>query len=689
MDRKTLTSTKMRRKWWVRLSVFVLCFVLVSPLSAYAEWDNDKPKDSDYEYDDFQYDPGRTFKSDSFGLVEFTTLGDHGITWTCLPYGDNEAVVYEVLAANGGKIEVPETIYDAVSEKTRTIVGIIAGAELSKGDFPYEYSADPFRFHANYGNVLITDLVLPKTMRFIGRGAFYGYKDLKTVTFQSDANHPLTIERQAFSYCSALESVSFKTSNPVTVEARAFYNCKKLETMTFPVGSSVSDYALHGCCNIKEVINAPSGLYMGYGEQKLESVVFDPTLTIIRGLTAVEEREVGEGLHQDFTVGFPHLTTVTMPDNCLEIWSEAFYECSNLTTINNLDWSKITYIGSEAFYGCSNLKTISKLDCSNMESIGYQAFRGCNQIKLENVKFTGSAQFMDDYFYDCGLVSVTLPGDITLEDMEMHGTAFRKCYDLTSINVESAHEPGDGEFFSVDGVLYVNLYGQIILVKYPANKNAGGSFTVPSNVHSISGTAFEGCKLAELHIPTSVKEVLIFDPDPEEGFEGLDPFENASASLVIYVATDIANEHMYFDLIEHYDNVKREPGYEIDDSSDEPTPVNPQPAPVVNPTAPAAPAEIVDLPTVKISKPKAARKKITVKWKKVSKKNLKKISGIQIQVATDPGFTNIVKTATAGKKKTSKTIKGLSSRTKYYVRIRAYAAGSHVSAWKSKSIKLK
>ena len=96
-----------------------------------------------------------------------------------------------------------------------------------------------------------------------------------------------------------------------------------------------------------------------------------------------------------------------------------------------------------------------------------------------------------------------------------------------------------------------------------------------------------------------------------------------------------------------------------------------------------------DLPVVKISKPKAGKKKMTVKWKKVSKKNQKKISGIQIQVATDPGFTNIIAVTTAGKKKTSKAIKGLQSKTRYYVRIRAYAAGNHVSIWKSKSVKVK
>ena len=106
-------------------------------------------------------------------------------------------------------------------------------------------------------------------------------------------------------------------------------------------------------------------------------------------------------------------------------------------------------------------------------------------------------------------------------------------------------------------------------------------------------------------------------------------------------------------------------------------------------TPPAAPVEIIDLPAVKISKPASAKKKLTVKWKKVSKKNLKKISGIQIQVATDPGFTNIVKTATAGKKKTSKKIGGLQPKTKYYVRIRAYGAANHYSVWKNKSGKTK
>lgn len=96
-----------------------------------------------------------------------------------------------------------------------------------------------------------------------------------------------------------------------------------------------------------------------------------------------------------------------------------------------------------------------------------------------------------------------------------------------------------------------------------------------------------------------------------------------------------------------------------------------------------------DLPSVKISKPAAAKKKMTVKWKKVSKKNKKKIGGIEIQVS-GPGY---YQTFTAGKGKASKKIGGLVSKQKYSVRIRAYNyidGVKHVSPWSNwKTAKIK
>ncbi len=99
------------------------------------------------------------------------------------------------------------------------------------------------------------------------------------------------------------------------------------------------------------------------------------------------------------------------------------------------------------------------------------------------------------------------------------------------------------------------------------------------------------------------------------------------------------------------------------------------------------------LPAVKITKPKAAKKSATVKWKKVSKANQKKIANIQIQYSPDKTFKTRAKTVTAKKTAASRKITKLASKKTYYIRIRAYkkdAKGVHVSKWSTvKSVKAK
>lgn len=99
------------------------------------------------------------------------------------------------------------------------------------------------------------------------------------------------------------------------------------------------------------------------------------------------------------------------------------------------------------------------------------------------------------------------------------------------------------------------------------------------------------------------------------------------------------------------------------------------------------------LPAVKIAKPKAAKKSATVKWKKVSKKNLKKIKKIEIQYSLDKNFKTGVVTKYAKAKKTSLKIKKLQSKKTYFVRLRAYTKSGeavHVSKWSaSKKVKAK
>ena len=109
--------------------------------------------------------------------------------------------------------------------------------------------------------------------------------------------------------------------------------------------------------------------------------------------------------------------------------------------------------------------------------------------------------------------------------------------------------------------------------------------------------------------------------------------------------------------------------------------------PTTTPTT--APKPVLKPKTAKFKKVKAAKKAVSVEWKKVSG-----VKGYQVQVATDKKFKKNKKTATVKKQKTTKvTIKKLKAKKKYYVRIRTYKTvkGKKVySSWsKVKSVKTK
>jgi hypothetical protein len=97
----------------------------------------------------------------------------------------------------------------------------------------------------------------------------------------------------------------------------------------------------------------------------------------------------------------------------------------------------------------------------------------------------------------------------------------------------------------------------------------------------------------------------------------------------------------------------------------------------------------------KASKPKASKKSFTIKWKKLSKKQLKKggVTNYEVQYSLNKAFPmNETTTKYLSKKKGSCKVKKLLSKKTYYVRVRAIrnvGGVKYVGSWSTKKVKVK
>ena len=156
----------------------------------------------------------------------------------------------------------------------------------------------------------VKDLVIPNSVRSIGRSAFSGCSGLTSVTIPSSVT---SISDYAFSGCSGLTSVTIPSS-VISIGGSAFYGCSGLTAVTIPNSvTSIGEGAFYGC----------SGL-----------------------------------------------TSITIPNSVTSIDDYAFSGCSGLTDITIPN--SVTSIGSEAFRGCSNIPFFTVPD--NVKNVGSNAF---------------------------------------------------------------------------------------------------------------------------------------------------------------------------------------------------------------------------------------------------------------------------------------------------------------------------
>lgn len=219
--------------------------------------------------------------------------------------------------------------------------------------------------YANFGGSYF-DLVIPEGTEYIGRSAFYKCENVLSIDVPGTVK---TIGPFAFYGCKAVGlSVPFKQDtgkkdelgNPIIEEVTVTGYIKLGEGIL-----SIGDRAFQGCNSLREITIPDSVTHLGirvfHKCQKLH------TVTIGSGLTSL-----GDYLFYKCEA----LETVNISDKLETIGNYTFRGC---TALKNFDFKEVKHIGRYAFYGCTALERISLP--TSLETIGDYAFRGCTSAR--------------------------------------------------------------------------------------------------------------------------------------------------------------------------------------------------------------------------------------------------------------------------------------------------------------------
>ncbi len=161
----------------------------------------------------------------------------------------------------------------------------------------------------------------------------------------------------------------------------------------------------------------------------------------------------GDNLYYDTFDGLPwdpyQPKTVELPEGLTSICEYAFYRCTNLEKITNLDG--VENIHQMAFEGCEKLTEITIPD--SVTYLGNSVFSNCRSLK-KVILPSNLTRIRTGTFYGCKrLTDIIIPESVT----EIGDNAFVNCYDLEKIIIpQSVTHVGINAFNSCDNL---TIYG--------------------------------------------------------------------------------------------------------------------------------------------------------------------------------------------------------------------------------------
>lgn len=403
--------------------------------------------------------------------------------------------------------------------------------------------------YASFQGTNITSVTIPESVTLIKDKAFYGAKQLTTVTFvEGTSKSALTIGDSkgygAFEECSSIQTITFpKRLKKITKESFASSTDKdgQLTTINFATGTGVQlDTIEKGAFKYQinlESVTIPASVTKlsgfeyctGLKEVKFEegSKLSTLTASAFQGCTALETIELPSSLtkiENNALQTLNSLKSITIPKNVTEIGNYAFNvsvegagleevifeEGSKLKTIGTAAFKGLTKltsislptsvnkIGDDAFNGCAGLKTVTFGEGNVLASVGKSAFSGC--ASLESINISGGT-IGNTAFSGChALTNVTLGEGVT----SLGNKAFYNCDKLKNIVIPASLETfavassASSAFEGCTALETVTFAEGSALAAIPAKTFYGckslESIVVPDSVESVGLSAFEGCE---------------------------------------------------------------------------------------------------------------------------------------------------------------------------------------------------